>query len=57
MFEQNNVGVRFTNPVGTFMRQLDDNSAVLESFMNDVQLVSEKANSEGELFSTSHVPL
>lgn len=42
MFEQNNVGVRLTNPVLTYVKKMDDSSEseIIESMLEDVKEIS-----------------
>ncbi len=47
MFEQNNVGVRLTNPIATFLQNLDGDSAHLREFLCEVQLVANSIEDDG----------
>jgi len=48
MFEQNNVGVRLTNPVLSYVKKLDDSSELIESILNDVKEISKILEEGGE---------
>ncbi len=49
MFEQNNVGVRCSNPIVPFLKSLSNSSPCLDCFLSDVVKVADNAE-EGKYF-------
>ena len=50
MFEQNNIGVRFSNPIVSFIKKMNKDSPELERLIEAVQLVAENMDDEGVFF-------
>ena len=45
MFEQNNVGVRLTNPILNYIKKMDDDSELIESMLDNIKQISKNLES------------
>jgi hypothetical protein len=47
MFEQNNVGVRLTNPIVSFLQNLTNESPEIDVVMEEIQSIADNIDDEG----------